>query len=57
MSARNPTAKNLRFISAKIADQEFCMEGFAPNQCKSWRIGAFRTPEAIASDVPDSLIA
>jgi hypothetical protein len=32
------------------------MEGFAPKQGKSWRIGAFKTQEGNASDVPDSRV-
>jgi|LakMenEpi03Aug12_release.lakeMendotaPanAssembly.Ray.scaffolds.fasta_scaffold5299872_1 hypothetical protein len=54
MSARNLTTKQLRLISAEIADQEITMEGFARNQCKYRRVGSFSTLEAIASDVPDS---
>ena len=56
MSTRNLTAKNLLLISAEIAGQEIQMDIFAYSQCKSRHVGAFKTPEAIASDVPDSRI-
>ena len=60
VSARNEYPKlnrlNLRLISAEIADQEIHMDIFTDSPCKSRSVGAFRTPERIASDVPDSRV-
>jgi hypothetical protein len=60
VSARNEYPKcnrlNLRLISAEIAGQEIQMDIIAYSQRKSRHVGAFETPAAIASDVPESRI-
>lgn len=54
MSDPNLKAGKLRFISPELADQEICIDKFVCNRCKSRHIGAFKTPEANASEVPGS---